>query len=164
MHHSHHYCTIEYEAFAKENTNETFEFIKTWSLTSPTIASRSIEKYIYHRCQDLDQFPKQSWMEKKKLKLKYFLQSLTYPSSSDNTDIFFPSTFDLSVFDCRTISISTSRVKISMNVAPVGSRLQSLHKVTALRCFELISKDWDESLNVAHQSNNDYDYFMWIIS
>ena len=43
MHHTCRYCIIDNVAFAKKNTNITFEAIKNRSLTAPTIVSRTID-------------------------------------------------------------------------------------------------------------------------
>ena len=54
IHHRHRYCIIDNVTFGKENTNETFEAIKNWSLTSSTaIASwATAHRKKYHQRRD----------------------------------------------------------------------------------------------------------------
>ena len=80
MQHRRRYCIIDIVASAKENTHETLETINNWSLTSPTIASRTTDQGKKSSCQD-PSVSKAKLDEETKTtpKSKYFLQSSTYP-------------------------------------------------------------------------------------
>ena len=73
MHHRCRYCIINNVAFAKENTNETFDAIKNLCLNAPMIASRAIDNLKNKKQQQKTniisirslQFPNQSWMKNK---------------------------------------------------------------------------------------------------
>ena len=91
MHHIRRCCIIDNVTVGKENTNETSEAIKNWSLTFwNAIASWATDtglggRYCY-QYQDLS-VPKEKVAEfkkkKKQPKSKYFLQIYTYASSTD---------------------------------------------------------------------------------
>ena len=77
MHHRCYSCIIDSVAFAKKNTNETFEAIKNWSLTAPKIAPWAVDKEKqkhYHQYYE----PSVSKVQKQKTKQNKCLTESTF--------------------------------------------------------------------------------------